>query len=199
MSDTSRYVPFQIPDPKNVAIRPLNGGMVCDMAADAITPGQFLVVQNYHPTLRGLKRRPGFSYFGPNSSQVSSADWPLLDAAPLWSLTGSNSAALITARYLYALSGTSAPSQKYWTYTTGTVSVSGATATGSGTAWATAASQLMAGDLFVANNTEYTITNITSDTSLLIDIRYENRSFSSNGIKTTISGPVVLLGLREYM
>jgi hypothetical protein len=162
---------FGLSSPANIPVRPLNKGMMSDLPPNSLPMGAFSTIQNYFPTPKGLKRRPGFSYYA-GGNRVGSGDWPFIDLAPLWKTDGTNMGCLLTSRYFYHISGFSAPSVRYWTYATGYVSNSGAAVTGYGTQWALAASRIIAGDILVfdADGTpEYaTILSVDNDYTITL-------------------------------
>lgn len=121
-------------DPVFTTIRPLNKGMVRNLAPTGMEPGSFWNAQNYMVGINGPKRRPGFiRLMGGN--QVAAADRPLVDIAAFWKTDGTQEAGLITSRYFYQFKTYSAPTVKNWTCSEGTCSTSGSTVTGSGTNW----------------------------------------------------------------
>lgn len=159
-------------DPKDYSIRPLDKGMFRDVAPNGIQVGGFFTIKNYMVTPKGLKRRAGFGAFSAGGQLPSGDRIPVL-IVPLWKTDGTQNVCLLTRRYLYQLSGYSAPSAVYWEYSDGTVSVTDAVVTGDGTTWNNPTTDyLKPGDSIIldADGTpeEATISSVDSETQITL-------------------------------
>lgn len=169
-----------------------------DSPPNMIPKGGFYTIKNFIATPQGLQRRTGLSYYAAGN-RVAGADLPLYDIAPVWKTTGSQTAALLTDGYLYTLSGYSAPTQVYWKYTQGYISVSGATITGYGTGWNETASRLRVGDWIVldADGTPETVEigTITDNSTLIATTTptgtYNVTNYITNGDCEAITTPTL--------
>ena len=148
-----------------IAIRPLNKGMILNNPSQTIPDEALVDALNMFVTQEGLKKRGGFT----DAFGVTSTDTPLREMGNLWLPTGLQKTWLAGQKYLYDLSLGSAD-VKYSIYETGTMSVSGATMTGDGTLWTKA--NLIPGDIVIldADGTpeEAVISTIASDTSIVL-------------------------------
>ena len=185
MASTDVFIP---PDPKNIPIRPLNKGMFRDIPPTLIPKGGMYTVQNGFIKRGGIQKRSGSTlYMGGN--QVDGSDLPIIGVAPLWQTDGTQAGCLLTSRYLYTITGYSAPSPQYYSWTVGattceyTFPASVPTVTGTGaTNWdnddvfsAEGSGSRGLGDYFVLDPTEagngpeiIEIKSIASDTSLVL-------------------------------
>lgn len=83
-------------DNRNVALRPLNKGMIRNLSPQLLPAGSFYDVQNAIVTENGPLRRPGFSLSGIQGSALATSHWPLLDAFRFYN-NGSNEVLVITS------------------------------------------------------------------------------------------------------
>ena len=124
------FVP-RVQDPQTVGVRPVNKGIVTATSPNQLPKGAFLDVRNFFARTIGLERRPGFATFG------AAIDYPpIRDLVPYFKTNGEQSTIIIDSKFIYSVQLNSVVGI-YDTYSTGTVSVSGTTLTGSGTAWDT--------------------------------------------------------------
>lgn len=132
------------PQIQDIDLTPYNGGMVLDAPSTRIPDLACLVAKNYIMRPAGPYRRPGDDYY-----ISSTVDYPpVRDLITYWKLDGTQETLLLDSKFLYAAAGGTLTG-KYWTYSTGTISTSGATVTGSGTAWDTASNYIRPGDVMV--------------------------------------------------
>lgn len=83
-------------DNQNIALRPLNKGMVRNISAQMLPLGSFYDVQNLIVTENGPLKRPGFSLSGRLGSALATSDWPILDAFTFVN-AGTNETLVITS------------------------------------------------------------------------------------------------------
>lgn len=169
MSDYYRTL-IKPQQPQDIPLRPLSKGMRRDIPSNAIEPGGFYDLKNVLARTEGLQRRAGML----NALGGATITFPpvrLIRA--VWLLNGLQYTALIDSRMLYYFS--TAFSLVKHTYSTGTVTctiVGGVTrATGAGTLWNTAASDVKVGDVFycatlTGTNKYGVVKTINSDTQL---------------------------------
>jgi hypothetical protein len=105
--------------------------------------GAFLDAKNYIFSERGARRRPGmYEYAGGNTVDYP----PVRHVLPYWKTDGTVETLVVDEKFLYVATNSSLTG-KYWTYSTGTIGVSGTTVTGSGTTWT--GQSLQEGDVMV--------------------------------------------------
>ena len=81
---------------QNIALRPLNKGMMRNISPQLLPMGAFYDVQNAIVTENGPLRRPGFKLSGAQGTALDTAHWPLLDAFR-FNFNGSNEILVITS------------------------------------------------------------------------------------------------------
>lgn len=167
-------------NPVNVAIRPLDKGIILNSPSTMLPAGAFTDAQNVWVIDGTLKRRPGITPYIQNG-QMS---YPVRGAATLWSVGGSIYNVHWDKRYVYA-AATSNYVPRYWVYTTGTVRYTTGKYTlfalSAGTAWTAPTNMLRVGDVIsIGGLGRYTISLLQAATQLVMAT-----SFPSTGGPTS--------------
>lgn len=95
--------------PRNVALRPINRGMIRDLPSNGIPNGAFLRLQNYRVHEYGIRRRGGFRPFNSNATecQRDRIKDKVYDMVYFYSSSFSQPQMLtLTSKHLYRLNGT---------------------------------------------------------------------------------------------
>lgn len=171
-------------NPVNVVFRPLDKGVHREVSGEAIPPGGFYDVKNMGVGTRGPTKRGGFEVYG-GGVNVDSTSTPIYDIVPVWKSSGEQYAAVLTNKYLYALTQSNM-TPVYWTFSTGVVkSASGVTVKFSGATVPqfTNATYLTLGDAFVfSNGVVKSITGFPTTSTVTL-------AASLGGVYSTAGGP----------
>lgn len=169
----------------NVSVRPLDKGMVRDASSQLIPDGGVLEAVNLFAERRGLKRRQGFT----NYAAGETLPYVPVDIVTVWTSEGAQYAMALTEKTLFKLSPRTGYEEVEWAYSTGTISVSGTTVTGSGTAFTS--NDILNGDVLRVGSNEAVVSSVTSDTELvLVAADIPDGSYASYSIQRTSSGKV---------
>lgn len=145
------------------AVRPLSKGVLLDRSSQTIPEGGFVELSNFFAGTEGIKRRPGYLLLA-NGAQIP---YRILDFVTVWDENGLQQSIIITDKTLWRAYTITVEEIPWITYSTGTISISGTTITGSGTSWLSA--DMKVGDLVRVGTEEGVIENIVSDTQLTIE------------------------------
>lgn len=102
--------------PRNIAMRPLDKGMVRNVPSQIADPSSFYDLKGYIPTLGGLKRVPPLRLYAQDQS-IYPDDFPLRDLVVNWNLDGDRNLLLIGSRHVYLVDPISGLSRISWAYT----------------------------------------------------------------------------------
>ncbi|KKL68465.1 hypothetical protein LCGC14_2124700, partial [marine sediment metagenome] len=142
MSDISDL--FIPKGPVNQPIFSLDKGIILDKASNRLPIGAMVDVRNYIAGPNGLKRRPAIDKY-----TVDTISYPYLQGiVTFWKTDGTQVTLAIDSKFLYVVSNPTFTSPR-WSYVAGSLTMSGAVATGNGTAWNTAGNELRAGDIII--------------------------------------------------
>jgi len=158
--------------PKNIAIRPINKGMILNLPTNGLPDGSVTKAQNFIVQNQGPKRRPGWQSQA-GAATIASNDRPSVDMGVLWNTAGTQKLLLIGTKFVHEVTLASGFTVKYWTYAAGTLSVSTTTATGSGTEWNH--NFIQGGDSIILDADgsgdgpeEIAISSVTNDTTIVM-------------------------------
>ena len=173
-----------VPDSvENATIRPLDKGMHVEVSGQNVPDGGFIDLRGFIGGLEGPKRRPTFSPYA--AGQVTKYNH--VDYATIWQTTGAQVSILITEKTLYKVNPITGVTEVAWAYSTGTITVSGTTVTGSGTAWNT--NDIMAGDVIRVGTEEAVVLSVGGATSITLEAAtLTNGSGLSYSIQRTFAG-----------
>lgn len=159
---------IQLPQSVDVALRPLNKGVIKNIPSQTLPPGAFLTLKNYLSSNSGLVRRPGFQTFAANQS----VDNRFVDLVTLWKTDGTQVSILLCEDFAYLVGVLTGYTALYWNHTGGALAkTSGIFAIGTGTTWETAG--IMAGDYIEVTTTGglmQEITSVDSPTQIRTDV-----------------------------
>ena len=160
---------FQPSSAKQVFIRPLDKGMVLNQPSQAIPDGAFLYIKNLIAGPEGLTRRPGSGPIGKNQALPYTPS----DMIAVWRTDGLQKLVILTRNNLYVLDLATGLAEVLWGYSTGTITISGTSVTGSGTSWLGLdaggyCQNLMSGDILRTADGEAVIDQVTSNTTLVL-------------------------------
>lgn len=128
--------------PENIVERPLSKGVVLNSPPQGMDTGSFLRLREFVTYPEGMKRTGNISHWG----QGWTVDYPPVTGFwKLWRTSGVGYAVVSDRKFIYTM-GQDGLTGVYDTYSDGSLSVSGAVATGNGTAWDT---DVNAGDVVV--------------------------------------------------
>lgn len=129
---------FLPPEPKDYPIFPLKG-MRRDAPPQYLPKGSFNTVKGFLVEQQGLYRRPGFNPYAQveTTNTQPTTPYKMIDLATLWETDGAMSVVLLTEDLCYKVSRLAGLRELLWLYTTGTVTSSGTTVTGTGMDWST--------------------------------------------------------------
>jgi hypothetical protein len=159
-------------DPKNMPLRPLDGGMVLNRPSQTLSGRQCVDAKNYIISEERPKRRPEYEPYGSYETGYETflyTEYRHIDLFTFWT---SNTEAeeqellLITAGPLFRV-GLGGMIEIPWTYETGTIDVSGTTVTGNGTDFT--GEDVYPGDLVRCGGAEARIHEIFSATELSLE------------------------------
>lgn len=137
-------------DPKSIDERLLNKGIARHIPTVAMPPGSVLDAQNCRVTIKGIRRRDGLNPFTTGSVQHG----PVSDITLFWDLIGTQQTLVIDQKFLYFVTPTQL-TPRYWTYSDGTVDVTGDQVTGTAVGdWTT--EEIRPGDVMVLDPGEAT-------------------------------------------
>lgn len=163
--------PFIPNDPVNVAIRPLNKGMILNLPTTALPSGAGVRADNFIVHTEGLYRRPGYEAFAAND-QAETLDIPLYDIATGWNSSGVQAAVVIGSKYVNDITIYGGLSPVVWSYSVGAVKISGVyvSSRSASTNWLTTTNELQAGDLFQISDGSHIveISSITTSNQLVL-------------------------------
>ena len=125
-----------------ISIRPIVKGIVRDVSPQMIPIEGFYDIKNMIITDRGLVRRSGLIQFGTGNDGIP---YRVQDVASAWRADGSKPIALISDKALFSFAPLVGVTEVPWTYSAGTIDVSGGFVTGSGVSFL--ANDIMAGDV----------------------------------------------------
>lgn len=158
MSDP--FVPSSL---KSYVFRGVTKGMVLDQPPQAIDDNAYLDIQNFIACKEGLKRSAAFTAYAGGDE----IPYRFVDMVTIWDSDGNQTTILITTQTLWKVN-VSGVEEIEWAYSTGTVTVSGTSVTGSGTLWTSAGANVKPGDLLRIGANEAVIATIVSDTALTL-------------------------------
>jgi len=173
---------------KNIPIRPLTAGVQRGIPPEQVPNGGFLTIQNALVTERGLRRRPGYVRLGIEDP----IPYLMHDLALVWNSLGTQDIGVITEKTLFAYSLVLGATEVPWAYSTGSISVSGSTVTGTGTAWTT--NDILPGDLLRAGGFEAEVDAIAdADTMSIKNSNIPDDTYATYSIQRAF-GPTDLAG-----
>ena len=157
-------VVFQPTSMKPVSEHPLDKGVVLNMPSQDIPDGGFLSIADFIAGPEGLLVRPGSEVVGTNPL------FPYIpsDLVSIWRNDLTQKLMVLTRYSLFAWDINVGLTEVAWTYTVGTITISGTSVTGSGTLWVNTPMPLMAGDIIRAGGKEGVVDTVLGDTSLLL-------------------------------
>lgn len=147
---------------KTFGFRPLSSGMVLSQPSQAAPEGSFLILQNFVANLEGPRKRPGYDSFAGEDT----LPYDPVDVMTAVNSNGVSVTLVLTRKTLFTVDPRVGFTEVAWGYSTGTITVSGASVTGSGTSWSS--QNLSAGDLIRVGTEEASIVSVNSDTSITI-------------------------------
>jgi len=154
---------FQPTSVKSVFIRPLAKGMLLNAPSQVLPDGAFLLVKDFIAGPEGLVRRPGSGTLGLNQL----IPYTPSDMIAVWRTDGLQKLIIITRNNLYVLDLSTGIAEVLWTYTTGTVTISGTSVTGAGgAAWTT--NNILPGDILRTADGEAVIDTVSGSTSIVL-------------------------------
>lgn len=121
-----------------IAERPLRGGVRRDAPGQELKPGEFVTLENVLATDRGLYRPPKYRDY----ANGDTFEGDPLGIVTLWNTAGAQVTVFVTNDRVYTASELGGLTEVEYVYSTGTITASGTTITGSGTAWADAGIQV---------------------------------------------------------
>ena len=135
--------------PRNIALRPINKGMVRNIQSNALPPGSVLTAKNLIVGTQGPMRRPGMGVLAGDSTFLFP---PIRGIIALTKTDGTQVSVVFDNRMVYVFTATGY-TQYTWDYTVGTINASAASVSvsGIGTAWASGA-ELQAGDILITGS-----------------------------------------------
>lgn len=173
---------WSLPNAKSIPIRPLDKGLILNVSSQQMPDGSFIRLDNLIANREGPRRRPGYESFAAGVT----VPYKPVDIAMFKAPSGSTKILLLTEKCLYVVDPRSGITLVPWTYSTGTVSVSGGTLTGSGTAWVD--NDIQEGDIITIGSESAEITGVGSNTSAtIVSGSLSNVSWASYSIQRTFS------------
>jgi hypothetical protein len=155
------------PVPESVSsatIRLLNKGMHTEIAGQDVPDGGFVDLEGYIGGTDGPRRRPSYSsYAGAQATKYNHRDY-----VTLWMTNGAQVSLTITEKTLYKVNPITGVTEVSWAYSTGTISVSGVTITGSGTAFST--NDILPGDVVRVGAEEGSVKTVDSPTQITLEV-----------------------------
>lgn len=176
----SDVIPSQV---KSLIVRPLDKGIHKEVPSQDIPDGGFTNVEGMIGSKNGPRRRPAYTSFAAGGA----AKYNPTDLATIWKTDGTQISLMFTEKTLYQVNPLTGVAEIAWAYSTGTITVSGTSVTGSGTAWNT--NDILPGDVIRVSTEEAVIATVVDATHLtLVSATLTNGSTLSYSIQRTFSG-----------
>lgn len=148
---------------KTFGFRPLDKGVILSQASQTLPDGAFVQLDNIIANKEGPRRRPGFETFAGGAT----VPYRHIDVMTVIAVDGSIVTFLLTDKCLYTVNARTGFNEIAWAYSTGTITVSGASVTGAGTAWTT--NDIRPGDLIRVGTEETEIIEVTGAGAITIE------------------------------
>lgn len=148
---------------KTFGFRPLDKGVILSQASQTLPDGAFVQLDNIIANKEGPRRRPGFEEFAGGAT----VPYRFIDVVTVLAPDGALITFLLTDKSLYTVNARTGFTEVPWVYDTGTITVSGATVTGAGTAWAT--NDIQPGDLIRVGTEETEIIEVSGAGTITIE------------------------------
>lgn len=148
---------------KTFGFRPLDKGVILSQSSQTLPDGAFVQLDNIIANKEGPRRRPGFEEFAGGAT----TPYRCIDILTALASDGSLVTFLLTNKVLYTVNARTGLTEIAWAYDTGTITVSGATVTGTGTAWTT--NDIQPGDLIRVGTEETEIIEVSGAGTITIE------------------------------
>lgn len=148
---------------KTFGFRPLDKGVILSQASQTLPDGAFVQLDNIIANKEGPRRRPGFETFAGGAT----VPYRHIDIMTVIAPDGSLVTFFLTDKCLYTVNARTGFTEVAWAYNTGTITVSGASVIGTGTAWTT--NDIQPGDLIRVGSEETEVIEVTGAGAITIE------------------------------